>query len=204
MRNWFIGIAAFLLWSAGSSYWYVCKIKGLCPDVALSETYIPISIKENKSDSDLITPSPITIDTAIADSNIQETTSNQENFAKESIEQSNETSVPEFTVLFAFAKPIPEQPEKFEAYIESIKQVIQANPKKKVLLEGYTDDTAARENNLALSERRCEAIAKILREKGISDSRIVKSAKGEANPVATNETQAGRRLNRRVVLSIID
>ena len=106
------------------------------------------------------------------------------------------------TVLFAFAKLSPENPAEFEAYIGDLVNKLKANPKRKVLLQGYTDDTAAKENNLELAMRRCNVIADLLKEKGISEGQIVKEALGEANPVATNDTQAGRRLNRRVEISI--
>ncbi|HEX2898862.1 MAG TPA: OmpA family protein, partial [Bacteroidia bacterium] len=72
----------------------------------------------------------------------------------------------------------------------------------KVILRGYTDDTAARENNLKLSQRRCDAIAAMLTALDVDGGQILTEPLGEANPVATNDTPEGRRLNRRVVISI--
>jgi outer membrane protein OmpA-like peptidoglycan-associated protein len=72
------------------------------------------------------------------------------------------------------------------------------NARQNVVVEGYTDATGSEELNLALSQRRAEAVKQALIAQGIAPDRIMTRAYGEAFPVASNATVAGRQLNRRV------
>ena len=71
-----------------------------------------------------------------------------------------------------------------------------------VRVSGYTDNVGAPAFNLDLSQRRARAVADLLREQGFSTVQLAVSGYGEGNPVASNATEAGRRLNRRVELLI--
>lgn len=73
---------------------------------------------------------------------------------------------------------------------------------RKVLVEGFTDSTGARDYNLQLSERRAESVRDALIERGVDAARISTRGYGLDFPVATNDTQAGRQLNRRVEVII--
>ena len=68
----------------------------------------------------------------------------------------------------------------------------------KVELRGYTDNTGSASANLELSQRRADAVKNWLANKGIAPSRIKAIGFGEANPIADNRTEQGRRLNRRI------
>lgn len=81
---------------------------------------------------------------------------------------------------------------------------LQEYPKRKVLIEGFTDNTGSDGFNLDLSQRRADAVRTALLEKGISSERIRTKGYGEAFPVATNATPAGRQQNRRVEVIISD
>ena len=224
MRTWIFGIAAFILWSAGSCYWYVCKIKGACEtDSRMVQVILPNDrlvqhSKQAPIDRDDFDVKPAKV--IKSRPKVQNVLPPAPKAPKESVDLNTKpNSQPDpkpdskpnapsrqtgkaHTVLFAFARPIPENKREFDAYIEDLSTDLLANPRKKVLLEGYTDDTAAKQNNLKLALRRCNVIADLLIEKGVPENQILKEALGEANPVATNNTQAGRRLNRRVVISI--
>ncbi len=67
----------------------------------------------------------------------------------------------------------------------------------KVTIKGYTDSTGPAAYNLKLSERRAESVASYLESKGVCATRITTEGYGETNPVASNETAAGRAQNRR-------
>lgn len=67
---------------------------------------------------------------------------------------------------------------------------------------GYTDAVGPDAYNQALSERRAEAVRQYLIEQGIAPSRLTTAGYGEADPLASNETEAGRERNRRVELRI--
>lgn len=69
-----------------------------------------------------------------------------------------------------------------------------------IIVQGHTDSTGSETHNQALSERRAEAVRNYLVGQGIDASRIVSVGYGEGEPVASNATDSGRRLNRRVDL----
>ena len=71
-----------------------------------------------------------------------------------------------------------------------------------VQLEGHTDSTGPEAYNQGLSERRAEAVKNHLVENGIDASRLTTIGYGEANPIAPNDTAAGRAENRRVGFTI--
>jgi outer membrane protein OmpA-like peptidoglycan-associated protein len=72
----------------------------------------------------------------------------------------------------------------------------------RVLVVGHTDAQGAADYNRDLSERRADAAAAVLMEQGVAADRIVSVGRGETEPVATNETEAGRQQNRRVEVAI--
>lgn len=75
---------------------------------------------------------------------------------------------------------------------------------RRVRVEGYTDSTGAESYNQDLSERRAMAVRDALVAEGVARSRVEVIGYGEAYPVASNETSAGRQQNRRVEIVISD
>jgi len=74
----------------------------------------------------------------------------------------------------------------------------------KIKLEGYTDFIGTEKYNMALSERRANAVRDYLvREGGVVKKEIKAVGYGESNPVASNKTAAGRAKNRRVEILIL-
>ena len=71
-----------------------------------------------------------------------------------------------------------------------------------ITVTGHTDSAGASEYNRKLSERRAEAVKAYLVSKGLSGDRIVTKGAGDAQPVASNKTAAGRAQNRRVDIDI--
>lgn len=71
-----------------------------------------------------------------------------------------------------------------------------------VTIEGHTDSMGSDATNQALSEHRANSVKTALVAKGIAADRIVAVGKGEAVPVASNDTAAGRQQNRRVEVII--
>jgi OOP family OmpA-OmpF porin len=72
-----------------------------------------------------------------------------------------------------------------------------------VIIQGHTDSSGDSYYNLILSEKRARAVANKLLELGISPSRITVIGKGESMPVASNNTEDGKRLNRRIETILI-
>jgi outer membrane protein OmpA-like peptidoglycan-associated protein len=71
-----------------------------------------------------------------------------------------------------------------------------------VLIVGHTDAVGSAAYNLRLSERRAQSAAAYVMEQGVRPSRVGTVGRGEEEPVASNETDAGRQENRRVEIAI--
>ncbi len=73
------------------------------------------------------------------------------------------------------------------------------------VIEGHTDSIGSEEYNMGLSKRRAESVASYLASQGVNlGSRFATEAFGEAKPIASNDTEAGRAENRRVVIRRTD
>lgn len=71
-----------------------------------------------------------------------------------------------------------------------------------ILIDGHTDSVGAESYNMTLSEKRAKAVNKYLSSLGVKRSRLGIRGFGETQPVSTNETEAGRKQNRRVEVAI--
>ena len=86
--------------------------------------------------------------------------------------------------------------KKLKDYIESKNQNIS--------IIGYTDSKGTREYNRELSLRRAESLEEKLIDLGLSPERIIETkGNGDANPVATNDTEEGRAANRRIEIQFM-
>jgi outer membrane protein OmpA-like peptidoglycan-associated protein len=86
--------------------------------------------------------------------------------------------------------------------IDNLAQVMQKQPSRGIMIEGFTDSTGSADTNQRLSESRAAAVKQALVERGIDPARIQTRGFGPAFPVASNETAVGRQLNRRVEVVI--
>ncbi|MGC5700692.1 DUF4398 and OmpA-like domain-containing protein [Pseudomonas sp. NFXW11] len=83
-------------------------------------------------------------------------------------------------------------------------QFLQLNPKRVVRIEGYTDNTGERQNNLQLSRDRAQAVADVLVDLGIDEKRVQVEGYGDDYPVEANASERGRAQNRRVEIVFSD
>jgi OOP family OmpA-OmpF porin len=75
------------------------------------------------------------------------------------------------------------------------------NPSWRFQIEGHTDSDGGAAYNLALSQRRAQAVVDdLVKRYGIARSRLIAKGYGLTRPVASNATDAGKALNRRVEL----
>ena len=86
--------------------------------------------------------------------------------------------------------------------MQKLAHILQQNPERTVLIEGFTDSTGSAAHNQELSERRATAVESALRDLGVAPGRIGTRGYGETHPVATNDTAQNRQLNRRVEIII--
>lgn len=87
-------------------------------------------------------------------------------------------------------------------YIDRVASALEKLPSARVRITGYTDNIGGHESNQRLSTNRAQAVGNRLKQKGISASRIITKGVPLANYVATNDTEEGRALNRRVEIII--
>ena len=88
--------------------------------------------------------------------------------------------------------------------VDQLAEVLKADPRRTVLVEGFTDSTGADAYNQTLSTDRADAVRVALLAQGIATTRVVSRGYGKANPVGSNDTAAGRQLNRRVEIVLSD
>lgn len=104
------------------------------------------------------------------------------------------------SLLFDFGSSVllPETMKSLKSVAETLKQDTQIE----LLIEGNTDSIGSLAANKRLSEMRANSVGNFLIAEGIASSRIKVVGMGEANPIATNNTEAGRQQNRRVEMGI--
>ncbi|MEJ2033265.1 MAG: OmpA family protein [Deltaproteobacteria bacterium] len=86
--------------------------------------------------------------------------------------------------------------------LDRIAQVLREYPQTVIRVEGHTDSAGSDSYNMDLSLRRARAVKNALVQRGIDANRIQEVGLGESQPVATNDTKAGRQKNRRVEIRI--
>lgn len=93
-------------------------------------------------------------------------------------------------------------PESFTE-LDKLVKILNDNPNMEIEINGHTDNVGNDESNLALSQKRAAAVVTYMLGKGIASTRLDSAGFGESQPVAPNETEEGRALNRRVEFVII-
>jgi outer membrane protein OmpA-like peptidoglycan-associated protein len=88
--------------------------------------------------------------------------------------------------------------------LEPVVQSMNGNTAQKITLDGYSDSVGPDAYNQALSQRRSESVKNYLVQNGVSANRITTRGLGKSNPIASNDDDAGRRLNRRVEIIILE
>lgn len=89
-----------------------------------------------------------------------------------------------------------------EGTLNSLAGVLNQYPETMIDVIGYTDNVGSEAYNQKLSERRAQAVANKLRDFGVASQRMMVLGRGEAQPAASNETEAGRAQNRRVEVRV--
>ena len=173
MRILVTGFIAFALWSALSTYIYVCKIRGLCfePTGMQVDTLSP---KTDNSNGDV-------------------------NKLKAAVK----VIMPEDMIIyFAFDKSDFTSDAKSETYFSSTDSFLIQNLNSKISITGHTDAVGSDEYNQSLGLRRAQKMQQYFESKGIISSKIIINSKGEKEPASNNSTETGRSKNRRAVITI--
>jgi outer membrane protein OmpA-like peptidoglycan-associated protein len=103
-------------------------------------------------------------------------------------------------VLFATGK-YDLRPEA-QIVLAKLSGIILSHPGLNLAVEGYTDSVGSDDFNLKLSQQRADTVRDYLVTQGLQDSSVTANGFGKADPVADNDTPAGRQQNRRVEIVV--
>ena len=109
-------------------------------------------------------------------------------------------NIPLNNVFFVRSEPVllpTSYPE-----LDTLANMLLMNKSIEIELSGHTDNQGSPEKNVKLSEQRVETVKKYLVSKGVDDNRITGKGYGGSKPIASNTTEATRKLNRRVEFRI--
>jgi OOP family OmpA-OmpF porin len=172
--NRFILPLLILLWSLLYTGWWNCNRKPFCigePIAAAAFSHLTIS-------SSVIAP------VKIADSVKVVTPEEQIMF------------IP-LDVYFEFNQLGIKKTDEVETFISTAKKYFKKYPDKKLLITGHTDSDGSDALNQRLSESRAKQTESFLLEEGFEASQLTSEGKGEKEPIAPNDTPAGKAKNRR-------
>jgi OOP family OmpA-OmpF porin len=173
MKILIVGFFVLFGWSAFSTHFYVCNIKGLCNDQLTSP--INTAGKKDLTIADTLNkPAKVELP-AIPDSKL---------------------------IYFAFDKSEFNSETIPEKYLNESKQYLNQNMQSSLSITGHTDAIGSDEYNQALGYRRAQSVQYYFESNGIPPNKIIIESKGKKEPVDNNGTEAGRATNRRAVITI--
>ena len=94
------------------------------------------------------------------------------------------------------------QPQ-FQQTLNDVAQTLAAYPSTYIDVYGHTDSTGGDQINIPLSQNRAQSVASYLAQRGVNMARIETQGFGSSQPVADNNTEAGKQANRRVEIRIV-
>lgn len=94
--------------------------------------------------------------------------------------------------------------EGSEVELDRVAEMLKENPSIKILLKGHTDNRGDAQLNVNLSRERVRVVVEYLQEQGIGNKRITGKGYGGNDPIAPNDSEENRRLNRRVEFTIVE
>ena len=95
------------------------------------------------------------------------------------------------------------RPESYRE-LDRVIKLFTYSPNLKIEINGHTDAVGSETSNQALSEARAKTVSDYLLSKNLSNDKITYVGFGESSPIADNDSEDGRQLNRRVEFKIVD
>jgi OOP family OmpA-OmpF porin len=93
--------------------------------------------------------------------------------------------------------------DEYKEPLDTVGTFVKANPGSYVVINGYADNTGPAEYNMKLSHRRAQSVADyLMNNHGIEEMQMVIMWYGDLNPKASNDTEEGRKLNRRAEVAV--
>jgi peptidoglycan-associated lipoprotein len=91
--------------------------------------------------------------------------------------------------------------QEFQSVIEAHAKFIKSDKNRKVVIEGHTDERGGREYNLALGQKRAEAVRRALSVLGVPDAQVEAVSFGKEKPAVLGSSEAALEKNRRAEIS---
>ena len=132
---------------------------------------------------------------------VQEIPETQTNFA-DSLMQPTALRPNDLIIYFEFDDAEFKPDLETDGRIAEFKTWLDNNPESMLYIAGHTDIIGTLEYNKILGLKRAQNIQKYLESKGIEAGKMITESKGEDHPVADQDTEEGRAMNRRAVLTI--
>lgn len=104
----------------------------------------------------------------------------------------------------AFAASSTSPTPRYAAFLKQLASHLAQHQSLNVKITGHTDATGNAQRNDKLSEGRAQAAARVLTQAGIAPFRVSATGKGKREPIAGNDTAAGRAANRRVDIVVTE
>ena len=101
-----------------------------------------------------------------------------------------------YGIYFDTNKDVPKPESK--PTLDALIKLLNENPEISLSVIGHTDSDGSESSNQDLSNRRSKSIVRLLISEGIDSKRLKALGKGEKAPIASNKTETGKALNRRV------
>jgi outer membrane protein OmpA-like peptidoglycan-associated protein len=102
-----------------------------------------------------------------------------------------------------FASGSADIPPEDQPLLDKVVEAVTAFPEARLVIEGHTDSTGSEATNQELSQRRAEVVRDYLvQHAGVEPGKVTPIGFGSGRPVASNDTEAGRALNRRIEITI--
>jgi outer membrane protein OmpA-like peptidoglycan-associated protein/tetratricopeptide (TPR) repeat protein len=89
------------------------------------------------------------------------------------------------------------------AELQNLLELLNESPKLKIEISGHTDNKGVAANNMTLSQKRAKSVVDYLVANGVAPTRLKSAGYGATKPLATNQTEEGRQMNRRTEFKII-
>jgi len=168
-----------VFWIAGSSWWYVCKVRCDCKTTAEAPALVPdTSVVITQKAEQALMAAVGEAKTFLTGAGIQK------GFFESSKAEGDMSSVS-------------------DEYIKNLKLVLENNPSAKIEVTGHTDKTGTEWFNNKLGLERAEFVRSYLVNAGINADQIVAVSRGSGEPAETNSTSEGRAANRRTEIKVI-
>lgn len=205
-KTWIIGLIGVLI-VGGGIWYYSCKTKVTDSVAGASTQVIP------SDPAVAVVPlSKVKTESAVADTTVHApaTSSRPDPVA----EQASAVSVKASTVTTVDAAILNHKiPATFgigsssfaqvdQSLIKRIMSYLAKNPDASINVDGYASSDGSLEINQTISQARADAFKKYLVSKNIAGSRVIASGKGIENPIASNQSNTGRKKNRRVEITL--